>query len=181
MNICSTCSEDFAFTKHLHLGSLKDVTKWHLSLTHSSWHIIHQHNWNSILWVIYCEQTWTQCEVVLIWQRAHSIKRRKIAQKQKMFSECKIPRAWTTNIHLQRILYVYLSPRSYSPLQEFLPKNTKHRIKCPWMQYIHSLEILACWNDDFLLLNHFERISCLSCACFWLFNSIKLCLLCVLS
>ena len=36
MNICSLCSGDFAFSKHLCLGSLEDVTKGQLSLTNSS-------------------------------------------------------------------------------------------------------------------------------------------------
>ena len=30
--------------------------------------------------------------------------------KAQMFTECKIPRAWTTNIHLQRIPLMYLAP-----------------------------------------------------------------------
>ena len=120
MNICSPCSGDFAFTKHPHLG---DVTKWHLSLTHSSWHLIHMHNWNSILWFILPQkQPWTRCEVLLIWQCAHSIKKgRKLIsstklKQQKMFTECKIPRAWTANIHSQMTSLNNFPPRSYSTL-----------------------------------------------------------------
>ena len=35
------------------------------------------HNCNNILWVIYSEQLWTQCKVVIIWQCENFIKKRR--------------------------------------------------------------------------------------------------------
>ena len=53
-----------------YLGTLEVI---HLLLTVA---IVYLHYWNSILWFIYCEQPWIQCEVVLFWQCAHSIMRK---------------------------------------------------------------------------------------------------------
>ena len=65
--------------------------------------------------------------------------------KAQMLSECKIPRAWNANIHLQMVPHRYLSPSSYSAL-----RNTTNSQKylCTFQVFIDATKITDVWSQQ---------------------------------
>ena len=62
-----------------------------------------------------------------------------------MFSECKIPRAWNANIHLQMVPHWYLSPRSYSALGN---TTNSQECLCTFQVFIDATKITNVWSQQ---------------------------------
>ena len=105
----------------------------------------------------------------------------KIIYKNKMFTECKIPRAWTTIIHLQMITHMQFPPRSYSALgsiQEFLTNSQKYlrtiqlftdatEITNVWSQQHNLLECISWHRVEAVVFIFSQEVAHSFPACLW--------------